>query len=134
MSRYKAKSLHLTQVSVFFRNGQLSLTLQIISTTATTSVYNGQKRLKNQRLLSSGQKSLQPQRLLFMVNRSRWWTLIVATLLIISEQRHKKSRLCLFKNKGTNQMCSKCTADQHLCFRYSDSTIPLRPKSKISSY
>ena len=66
-----AKSLHLTQVSGFFRNEQLSLTLQIISTTATTSVYNGQKRLKNQRLLSSGQKSLRPQRLLFMVNRSR---------------------------------------------------------------
>ena len=28
------------------------------------------------------------------------------------------------ENKGADQMCTNCTADQHLCFRYTDSTIP----------
>ena len=28
---------------------------------------------------------------------------------------------CLCKNKDADQLCSNCTADQHLCFRYSDS-------------
>ena len=28
------------------------------------------------------------------------------------------------KNKGTDQLHSNCAADQHLCFRYIDSTIP----------
>ena len=27
-----------------------------------------------------------------------------------------------FENKGADQLCSNCTADQHLCFRYMDST------------
>ena len=37
------------------------------------------------------------------------------------------------ENKGANQLCSNFTADQRLCFRYTDSTIPLLSKSKISS-
>ena len=28
-------------------------------------------------------------------------------------------------NKGADQLCSICTADQRLCFHYSASTIPL---------
>ena len=40
-------------------------------------------------------------------------------------------RLC--ENKGTDQLCSNCTADLRLCFRFTHSTIPLLPKSKISS-
>ena len=37
------------------------------------------------------------------------------------------------KNKGADQLHSNCAADQHLCFRYLDSTIPLLPKFEISS-
>ena len=37
-------------------------------------------------------------------------------------------RLC--ENKGADQLYSDCEADQHLCFRYTDSTIPLLSKSK----
>ena len=43
---------------------------------------------------------------------------------IIYEPLHKK----------TNNMLSKCKADQLLCFRYSDSTIPLLLISKVSSF
>ena len=38
----------------------------------------------------------------------------------------------LCENKGADELCSYCTADQRLCFRYTDSTIPLLPQSEIS--
>ena len=37
------------------------------------------------------------------------------------------------ENKGSDQLQSYCEADQRLCFCYTDSTIPLLSKSKISS-
>ena len=40
-------------------------------------------------------------------------------------RRMGKPTICIGKNKGE--------ADQRLCFRYTDSTIPLLSKSKISS-
>ena len=45
----------------------------------------------------------------------------------------RKPDFCLCKNKGTDQLRSNCEADQRLCFRHSDSTIPLVLKSEISS-
>ena len=44
-----------------------------------------------------------------------------------------KPDFCLGENKGADQLRSNCEADQRLCFRYTDSTIPLLSKSKISS-
>ena len=46
----------------------------------------------------------------------------------------RKPDFCLCKNKDADQLCSNCTADQRLCFRYSDSTIPLLPLPKISRF
>ena len=37
------------------------------------------------------------------------------------------------EKKGADQLRSNCEADQRLCFRYTDSIIPLLSKSKISS-
>ena len=37
----------------------------------------------------------------------------------------RKPYFCLCVNKGADHLCSNCTADQRLCFRYSDSTISL---------
>ena len=37
------------------------------------------------------------------------------------------------ENKDADQLRSSCAADQGLCFCYMDSTIPLLPKSEISS-
>ena len=34
------------------------------------------------------------------------------------------------QNKKADQLCSNCAPDQHLCFRYIDSTNPLPSKSK----
>ena len=37
-----------------------------------------------------------------------------------------KPTICIGENKGADQLRSNCEADQRLCFRYSDSKIPLR--------
>ena len=36
-----------------------------------------------------------------------------------------KSTICIGENKDADQLRSNCEADQRLCFRYSDSTVPL---------
>ena len=46
----------------------------------------------------------------------------------------RKLDFCICENKGADQLRSDCEADQRLCFRYSDSTISLLPKSKILSF
>ena len=38
------------------------------------------------------------------------------------------------KNEGADQLRVNNVADQRLCFRYIDSTIPVLPKSQISSF
>ena len=37
----------------------------------------------------------------------------------------RKSTICICENEDVDQLCSNCTADQRLCFRHTDSTIPL---------
>ena len=44
-----------------------------------------------------------------------------------------KPTICICENKGADQLRGIREADQRLCFRYTDSTIPLLFKSKISS-
>ena len=44
----------------------------------------------------------------------------------------RKPALCIRKNKDADQLRGNREADQHLCFLYIDSTIPLLSKSKIS--
>ena len=44
-----------------------------------------------------------------------------------------KPALSICENKAADQLHSNCAADQRLCFRYIDSTIPLLSKSEISS-
>ena len=44
-----------------------------------------------------------------------------------------KPTICKGENKGADQLRSNCETDQRLCFHYTDSTIPLLSKSKISS-
>ena len=45
----------------------------------------------------------------------------------------RKTAFCICENKDADQLRGNREADQHLCFRYTDSTIPLLPKSDISS-
>ena len=45
----------------------------------------------------------------------------------------RKPAFCICENKDADQLRGNREADQRLCFRYTDSTIPLLPKSGISS-
>ena len=45
----------------------------------------------------------------------------------------RKTALCICETKDADQLRGNREADQHLCFRYTDSTIPLLSKSEISS-
>ena len=45
----------------------------------------------------------------------------------------RKPGFCIWENKDADQLRGNREADQRLCFRYMDSTIPLLPKYKISS-
>ena len=45
----------------------------------------------------------------------------------------RKPTFCICENKDADQLHSNRKADQRLCFRYIDSTIPLLSKSEISS-
>ena len=45
----------------------------------------------------------------------------------------RKPAICICENKDPDQLRGNREADQHLYFRYMDSTIPLLPKSEISS-
>ena len=46
----------------------------------------------------------------------------------------RKPAFCICENKDADQLRSDREADQGLCFCYTDSTIPLPPKSEISSF
>ena len=54
-------------------------------------------------------------------------------LLYLSRQVGKPT-ICIGENKDADQLRGNHEADQRLCFRYSDSTIPLLLKSEISSF
>ena len=45
----------------------------------------------------------------------------------------RKPTFCICENKDADQLRGDREADQRLCFRYIDSTIPLLSKSEISS-
>ena len=56
-----------------------------------------------------------------------------------SEHKHLshlmgKPTICIGENKGADQLRGNREADQRLCFRYSDSTIPPLLNSKISIF
>ena len=65
------------------------------------------------------------------------WDLVVYCLLnehLSYELCREKNRLFAYaKNKDADQLRGNSEADQCLCFRYTDSTIPLLPKSEISN-
>ena len=45
-----------------------------------------------------------------------------------------KPTICIGENKDADQLCGNREADQGLCFRYTDSTIPLLLKSEVSGF
>ena len=63
--------------------------------------------------------------------------ILASVLDIVKSQLSRpvgKPTICIGENKGADQLRGNREADQRLCFRYSDSTIPLLLKSEISSF
>ena len=64
----------------------------------------------------------------------------IGPLVFACDAAHMMSRLmgkptiCIGENKDADQLRGNREADQRLCFRYSDSTIPPLLNSKISSF
>ena len=54
-------------------------------------------------------------------------------MLMIYEPRHEKTNILHMRKQGADQLRGNREADQRLCFRYIDSTIPLLSKCEISS-
>ena len=46
---------------------------------------------------------------------------------------YEKTGFCICENIDADQLRGNREADQRLCFRYTDSTIPLLPKYEISN-
>ena len=46
----------------------------------------------------------------------------------------RKPAFCICKNKDADQLRGNREADQRLCFRYIDTTIPLLSKTEISGF
>ena len=58
----------------------------------------------------------------------------VSAMMLLYEPRHEKTGFFAYaQNKDADQLRGNREADQSLCFRYTDSTIPLLPKSEISN-
>ena len=53
--------------------------------------------------------------------------------LVVFERRHEKTGFLHMRKQRRRSACGNREADQRLCFRYTDSTIPLLPKYEIIS-
>ena len=58
---------------------------------------------------------------------------ILMSELVSYEPHYEKKGFCISENKDADQLRGNREADQRLGFCYTDSTIPLLPKSQISS-
>ena len=58
----------------------------------------------------------------------------VKSCKVIYDLVMRKQAFCKCENKDADQLRSNREADQRLCFRYTDSTIPLLPKSEFLSF
>ena len=69
--------------------------------------------------------------------RTIYFVFVVINFLVLVQYNlirvMRKPAFCICENKGADQLRGFREADQHLCFRYTDSTIPLLPKPEISS-
>ena len=110
------------------------------------------KTFKNILLQNQNFKSLGPDIRQAVTGPLDLWFMYLSKLFQLFEHKHwilssfdisgsrlylscvmRKSTFCICENKDADQLHSDHEADQRLCFRYIDRTIPLLSKSEISS-
>ena len=71
-----------------------------------------------------------------LFTKINWFTVFVPVANVAINMSHPmgKPTICIGENKGADQLRGNREADQRLCFRYLDSTIPPLLNSKISSF
>ena len=70
-----------------------------------------------------------------VVRHERYGRIMIWTLSLYDMSRCiRKPTICICENKDADQLCSVCTADQRLYFRYTDSIVPLLNKYEVSSF
>ena len=52
---------------------------------------------------------------------------MISNLHIEYQPRREKTGFCIYENKDADQLHGNRESDQRLCFRFTDSTIPLLP-------
>ena len=82
---------------------------------------------------------IQHEKNLISDDSSKWRQYCFIVFPVGNEQRYlsrvvRKPAFCICENKDADQLRGNHEADQRLCFRYTDSTIPLLSKSEISSF
>ena len=73
--------------------------------------------------------TMEPHFKKFIHERALWKLKFCSDMSLVM----RKPAFCICENKDADQLRGNREADQRLCFRYTDSTIPLLPKSEISS-
>ena len=58
---------------------------------------------------------------------------LITPVLLYEPRDVRKQDFCICENKDADQLRGNREADQRLCFRHLDRTIPLLSKSEISS-
>ena len=83
---------------------------------------------------------LKAEILLFLLLRATWSMCVLKSYKEGTSECHnemsrvvRKPAFCICENKDADQLRGNREADQRLCFRYTDSTIPLLPKYEITS-
>ena len=66
-------------------------------------------------------------------NQNTFSVVLIASAVDQLSRVVRKPGFCICENKDADQLRGNREADQRLCFRYTDSTIPLLSKSEISS-
>ena len=72
------------------------------------------------------------------IRGGKTWTEFLQTRLgrqtVYMSRVMRKPVFCICENKDADQLRGNREADQRLCFRYIDSTIPLLPKTKFQAF
>ena len=68
------------------------------------------------------------------VSDCSWGLIRVFTVCYYMSLVVRKPAFCICENKDADQLRGNREADQRLCFRHTDSTITLLPKSEISRF
>ena len=119
--------VYIVYIFLIIQNMDCEYSLDLSQLVPTINVLS--KNKKNKKYSTECFHFLQHKKNLYIA----WATFGRVFIMRILEPHHGKPTICICENKGADQLRGNREADQHLCFRYTYSTLPLL-KSEISSF